>query len=396
MNSQSGLPYAPDVEALTAEAVAQMWDVYPGYSIDVFDKDELVPSVRGNVQLAIDVLRRDQVPGHRDLADARQLGSRRAGQSVPLESVIQAYRSTERVIILDLFARSDDWAASRATRFADLVITTFDLLTDEMINGYRETSSAMDAARRRAENEIVNAFVGGVVPEAAQLQQWSRLLKIDPARPWMALAVLVDDDDQLAVHSLRRRLAAKLQPLTAGILFGDVGRATVILVAPRAHDAADVRETLRTALELPGGELRISCGTGEVVDDLSGLSESCRQALEAVAAAAVGGSGVVIFDYDDALVDVLLSGVPAAAQRLAASRLAPLRPHPQLLETLHALYDNHLSQSATARQLFVHVNTVTHRLGRIRELTGRDPMRVTHLVEFALALRWLRSHAGDG
>jgi sugar diacid utilization regulator len=395
MDPQSPLPYAPDLEVLTARAVDLMWNVYPGYSADLFDKEELIPSVRGNLALAVEVLRRDQAPSYRELGDGRNLGSRRASQSVPLESVIQAYRSTERVILLDLFSDSREWPVHQASHYADLVISTFDLLTDEMINSYRETSSAIDAARRRTENEIVNSLASGYQVSAAEFEQWSRILEINPAAPWFAFALLADAEaDQLDLQRLRRRLAAQLQPCVGQALFGDVGRATVALLSPRST-ASETKRVLGSVLSTFDIKTRIFCGTGQLNEDLASASESCRQALEAARAAAAhsGDRATTVIDYEDALVEILLSGRPAAADSLVASRLTPLAGHPHLLQTLEALIANDLSQSRTARELFVHVNTVNHRVKRIREITGKDATKMPDVLEMALALRWMKIKA---
>ena len=80
---------------------------------------------------------------------------------MPLESVIQAYRSSERTIILDLFSDAESWPVRLTSHYADLVISTFDLLTQEMIDAYRETAASVEAASRRVENELVRAIVDG-------------------------------------------------------------------------------------------------------------------------------------------------------------------------------------------------------------------------------------------
>ncbi len=388
MVTQSKLPYEPDLEVLTARAVDLMWNVYAGYTGDLFGKDELIPSVRANVTLAVEVVRRDQPPSYRELVDGRALGSRRASQSVPLESVIQAYRSTERVILLDLFSGSRQWPVEQASHYTDLVISTFDLLTDEMINAYRETSSTIDAARRRTENEIVNALASGYAVGAGEFQQWSRILEIDPAAPWFAFALLTGAQaDQLDLQRLRRRLAAQLQPHVEQVLFGDVGGETMALVSPR-DDGAETKRVIASILNTPDGETKVFCGIGRLRDDIASASESCRQALEAGRAAAAHDTSVI--DYEEALVEILLIGRPAVADRLVETCLHPLAGHPHLLETLEALIGNDLSQSRTARELFVHVNTVSHRVRRIREITGKDVMTLSDALEIALALRWTK------
>lgn len=387
MVSQS---YAPDIEHLVDQAVILIWRVYPGYSPDRLDKAEVVPWVRRNIELAVEVVRGGRAPEYRELAHARSLGTRRASQSVPLESVIQAYRSTERVILLDLLSGSRSWTADQANRSADLVITTFDLLTEETINSYRETSSDIDAARRRMENELVASVASGLPVTQDSIAGPIRVLNIDVSAPWFAIALLseaTDDGAQLDLQRLRRRLAAKLQPAASAVLFGDVGKMTVGLISPRGDTERTIK-VLSSALGAFDGDARIVCGVGETTGELARAQESCSQAGDSARAALIAGDGTSIVSYKEALLEVILSGRPAAADALVASRLAPLFSHPHLLETLGTLFDEDLSQSRAARRMFVHVNTMGHRVKRITEITGYDPTRTAHVVEMALALRW--------
>ena len=389
-SAESPPSYAPDLDALTARAAELMWNVYPGYSQDHFGHDELMPSVRANLDLAVEVLRRDRGPTPTEMASARTLGSRRASQSVPLESVIQAYRSTERVLLLDLLAHSRTWPEQQANRRADLAITTFDLLTDEMINAYRDTSSAIEASRRRTENELVNTLTSGHPVTSARLQDWVQTLQVDPDARWFAFALLGDSHaDPLDLLRSRRRLAAQLQPHASQVLFGDVGQATVAIATLRSANA-EPRRILQQALPVLDGDVGIYCGIGQFSTGLTTAGESCRQAMEAARAAAAGttGSGAAILDYREALIEILLSSRPAVADTLVSTRVRPLTGYPHLLETAEALLTNDLSQSRVARQLFVHVNTVNHRVKRIREITGTDLTRFPDAVELALALRW--------
>ncbi|MDV3123466.1 helix-turn-helix domain-containing protein [Mycobacterium sp. 21AC1] len=390
MVSQPVAHYAPDLDALAKRAATLMWNIYPGYSQDRFDLSELLPSVRANLELAVEVLHRDRGPTVQEMAAARTLGSRRASQSVPLESVIQAYRSTERVILLDLFADSRKWPEQQANRRADLVITTFDLMTDEMINAYRETSSAIEATRRRTENELVNALTSGHPVTTAEFQQWTDTLQIDSDGRWFAFALLGDSHaDPLDLHRLRRRLAVQLQPHAGQILFGDVGQATVAITALRSPDA-DPRRVLGQALSAIAAETAIYCGIGQFSDGLLSAGESCRQSTEAARAAAAGTSntGATMLSYHEALIEILLSSRPAVADTLVETRLRPLAGYPHLVETIETLLAHDLSQSRVARELFVHVNTVNHRVKRIREITGMDLTRLSDAVELALAVRW--------
>lgn len=390
MVTQPIADYAPDLDVLTERAAELMWNTYPGYSEDRFGHDELIPSVRANLELAVDALRRDAAPSAQESASARTLGSRRASQSVPLESVIQAYRSTERVILLDLLADSRKWPAKQANRRADLVITTFDLLTDEMINAYRDTSSAIEATRRRTENELVNALTSGHPFTSAEFQQWIQVLKIDPGVRWFAFALLGDPRaDPLDLQRLHRRLATHLLPHVTHVLFGDVGQATVVIATLRSP-AAEPRSVLGQLLPTLDGQATIYCGVGQSSKGLAAAGESCRQALEAARAAAARTptTGATILEYHEVIIEILLSSCPAVADALVDAKVRPLSGYPHLMETVEALLANDLSQSRVARQLFVHINTVNHRVKRIREITGMDLTKFSDAVELALAVRW--------
>jgi len=59
----------------------------------------------------------------------------------------------------------------------------------------------------------------------------------------------------------------------------------------------------------------------------------------------------------------------------------------QYLRTLQVFLANNGSLVGTARELYLHTNTVRHRLARIHELTGRNPLVFEDLVAFAIGMR---------
>jgi DNA-binding PucR family transcriptional regulator len=89
----------------------------------------------------------------------------------------------------------------------------------------------------------------------------------------------------------------------------------------------------------------------------------------------------------------LLDSIPASVLRSFRERLlGPLaeydaRHHAELLPTLRSFLACDGSWSACASRMYVHVNTVRYRIGRIEELTGRDLSALPDRVDFFLALR---------
>ncbi len=64
------------------------------------------------------------------------------------------------------------------------------------------------------------------------------------------------------------------------------------------------------------------------------------------------------------------------------------------MSTLRDFVDRNRSVEQTARAGFVHVNTVRHRLARVRDLTGRDPFDFDDLVALRISL-WAADARGD-
>jgi len=89
----------------------------------------------------------------------------------------------------------------------------------------------------------------------------------------------------------------------------------------------------------------------------------------------------------------LLASVPTSVLRAFRERLlGPLaeydaRHNAELLPTLRSFLACDGSWSACASRMYVHVNTVRYRIGRIEALTGRDLSALADRVDFFLALR---------
>jgi DNA-binding PucR family transcriptional regulator len=89
----------------------------------------------------------------------------------------------------------------------------------------------------------------------------------------------------------------------------------------------------------------------------------------------------------------LLASVPEPVLRSFTSQLlGPLAEYDvlhnaELLPTLREFLACDGSWSACAARLYVHVNTVRYRIGRIEALTGRDLSALADRVDFFLALR---------
>ena len=58
----------------------------------------------------------------------------------------------------------------------------------------------------------------------------------------------------------------------------------------------------------------------------------------------------------------------------------------ELVRTAAALLENRLNGAETARQLYIHRNTLTYRLDKIKKLTGWDLRRFEDAAAYSLAM----------
>lgn len=77
-----------------------------------------------------------------------------------------------------------------------------------------------------------------------------------------------------------------------------------------------------------------------------------------------------LYELDDVLLEAALCRSHELAVRLAGELRLVATRNPYLLDTLAAFLDSDCERRQLARQLFIHPNTLNHRLRRVSELTG--------------------------
>ncbi|BDI22936.1 CdaR family transcriptional regulator [Herbiconiux sp. L3-i23] len=126
---------------------------------------------------------------------------------------------------------------------------------------------------------------------------------------------------------------------------------------------------------------------GHEVPDLVQASRSARAALAGFAVARAWRNAPRPVLADDLLPERALAGDPLARATLISRVYRPLADHSsELLTTLWCYLDNGRSLEATARELFVHPNTVRYRLKRISEVIGYDATGAREAVILQSAL----------
>ena len=137
-------------------------------------------------------------------------------------------------------------------------------------------------------------------------------------------------------------------------------------------------------IEQDGGALIAGIGTPFV--ELDGLRESYQEAQRALRHA--GRHRPIVNSPDDiSLFDDLTVAADASARALIHVPTRDALMDSALRSTLQAYIDADLNVAATASALVMHPNSVRYRLRRIGQMTGRDPRKLSDLLELATAAR---------
>ncbi|MCS5733876.1 PucR family transcriptional regulator [Herbiconiux daphne] len=138
---------------------------------------------------------------------------------------------------------------------------------------------------------------------------------------------------------------------------------------------------------------------GHEVPSLVDASRSAKAALAGFAVARAWRNAPRPMLADDLLPERALAGDPLARSTLVNRVYRPLQDQsPELMTTLWCYLDNGRSLEATARELFVHPNTVRYRLKRVTQVIGWDATgaREALILQSALILGSMNDHETPG
>ncbi|MCQ2457575.1 MAG: helix-turn-helix domain-containing protein [Clostridia bacterium] len=166
---------------------------------------------------------------------------------------------------------------------------------------------------------------------------------------------------------------------------------TVLLKKCEAGETSDddmefalaLRETLESET---GIQTVIGIGTGGKT--AARMAESCAEALQALRIGRMYHDGEQVYLYEKLLLERILAELPAHT----AAKYRDLFYTPavrklmdrEMTETVYTFFRQDLNIADTARQLFIHRNTLIYRLDKIMRVTGLDLRRFDDAVLFRI------------
>lgn len=294
-------------------------------------------------------------------ADIFAAAPRELLRSVSLQQTLQLIRVTVEVTEERVAGRGDELREAILLYSRDVAFASADV--------YARAAEARGLWDARLEALVVDSILTGEADEELP----SRIAALGWHGHGEVCVIVGTTPPQFDVDQVRRTA----RRLSVDVLIGVQG-SRLVLVIGRARVPGKEPD----GEELPFAEiaqrLEPSFGPGYVVlgppvAALVDAGQSARAALAGFAVARAWRGAPRPVEADDLLPERALAGDTLAKQTLIERIHRPLQAHsPDLVTTLWSYLDNGRSLEATARELFVHPNTVRYRLKRVSEVIGWD------------------------
>jgi PucR-like helix-turn-helix protein/diguanylate cyclase with GGDEF domain len=375
---------------LAEHVTARVWHGVPGYQSVLMDPADLGGYVGPNLLSVLTSVAEDHDVTESELARARHAGNSRALQGVPLDALIQSFRTAERATVDQFceFHAKVGGSAESQRRGIQQISAVLDAIEGPMVAAYQETRRRIALHYESAMGDLVTQIALGQGVSETELDRLASILAVDPEVPYQATAArLAHDPADGVLGQLRHHVTSRLREVAHGPVLTGTWRDILLFLVPVPVRDIPVADVLTRALAPDQCRYEVIVGLGSPAPRLIEAAGSCRQAMDALEIAMRTGRSREAVHYDDVLVDLLLVRDHGLTTHLAKRGLAGLVDQPHLVQTLRVYLDSGPSASDTAKALSVHQNTVNYRLRRIRELTGYDPRNIDNLLLLRLALR---------
>lgn len=364
-------------------------------------RSDVRDAVRDNVGLLSRVIAQGREVARDELELIERTSARRAEAGIPLDDVLQAYRTVSRVcwdIVAEECRRSTaepDGRLDAAITLAEAVLRYTDQISSGVAEAYARAQRAIVREQEGARREFLSDVLYGTDASPEDILKRAHSFGYDLSLGYVALVGAGPSADNHNEMTVAAAAANAAQNAIADPIVLQKGEHTVALLPADAYaDPEIVPEKLVAEL---GGGWRFGIGGPE--PGIEGIRRAYLEAREALEIGLALGLHGAIFRFDDLLLYHFLRAEPALVERFVEQMLGPLleydeRRKGELVKTLSAYFEADGSVKAAGEALFAHPHTVTYRLKQVEKLTGwslRDPEEKLRLQ---LALRAHRLDQG--
>lgn len=295
-------------------------------------------------------------------ADVFDAAPRELLRSISLQETLQLIRVVVMVVEARVTPRSESLREAVMHYSRDVAFAAADV--------YARAAEARGLWDARLEALVVDSILTGEADEELP----SRIAALGWHGHGEAAVIVGTADRNVDIDQIRRTT----RHCGADVLIGLQGTRLVLVIGraetPRGENEAPAPDPLsfqQIAEELTVFFVDGPIVLGPTVENLVEASKSAHAALAGMAVARAWRAAPRPVLADDLLPERALAGDGLARKTLIEQIYQPLKTHSsELLETLWCYLDNGRSLEATARELYVHPNTVRYRLKKVSEVIG--------------------------
>lgn len=398
---------APQIAAAIGK---EIFAEIPGYSAlkDPSARAEVEEAATRNVRAFMRALSEGRELAKRDIEALGEVGAERAGQGIPIEDVLKAFRTVGRVlwdhISAELVGPSGP-PVEVAIAVSGILMRFTDQISSAVARHYSVAQRSIVRRQEAARREFLHDLLMGSYASPEDMLQRARSYGYDLAKSHLGIVAGDGGSDsaagELALSRALDRVAERFritdQPVVdhrGGQAVALVGMSSGSAVEPDAFGAALVEEL--------GDGWQV--GLGGPYSGLEGCRRSFGEAREALEIGSLLEPEGRFFSFANFLLYGFLRSDPALVDRFVEAVLGPLIEHDSrrrsdLVGTLDAYLTAGGSAKEAGRLLYAHPHTVTYRLKQIERLAARslrDPEDRLHLHLAIKALRLSKRASSQG
>ena len=218
----------------------------------------------------------------------------------------------------------------------------------------------------------------------------AKKLRIEVSVPRVVFLIEAQGEkDGMVMELLKGMFSAQ-----AGDYVTAVDENNVILIKGLDGDVSgnELESIAETIVDMVSAEAMISVrvALGTVVGELKDISKSYKEAKMAMEVGKIFYAEKSVAAYHSLGIGRLIYQLPVNLCKIFIEEIfgenIPTELDDETLNTLNKFFDNNLNVSETARQLYVHRNTLVYRIERIQESTGLNLRSFDDALTFKIAL----------
>lgn len=195
--------------------------------------------------------------------------------------------------------------------------------------------------------------------------------------------------DNLALETMRGMYSDDSDDFVTSV---DEGHLVLIKTLDDANTGDEVQNVARTIIDMLATEVmvdaRVSYGT--IVYELKDVSKSYKEASMALDVGRIFYPERNVLAYNELGIGRLIHQLPLSLCEMFLQEVfhgnAAEQFDKETLNTVNAFFENNLNISETARQMYLHRNTLGYRLDKITKTTGLDVKKFDDALTFKIAL----------